>query len=64
MKTKGNKKRKTRGNKVSRNQNPGGGVFTLISVNSKYAVETALKVRFNLLYENTINYFKSARLEK
>ena len=64
MKTDGNRKRKTRGNKMSGNQNPEGSFFTLISVNSKYAIETALRVKFNLLYENTVNYFKSAHLEK
>ena len=49
---------------MSGNQNPEGSFFTLISVNSKYAIETALRVQFNLLYENTVNYFKSAHLEK
>ena len=49
---------------MSGNQNPEGSFFTLISVNSKYAIETALRVKFNLLYENTVNYFKSAHLEK
>lgn len=47
MKTNGNRKRKTRGNKMSRNQNPGGSFFTLISVNSKYAIETALRVKLD-----------------
>ena len=56
--------RKTRGNKMSRNQNTGGSFFTWISVNSKYAIDTALRVKFNLIYENIINCFKSAHLEK
>ena len=64
MKTNGNRMRKTRGNKMSRNQNTGGSFFTWISVNSKYEIDTALRVKFNLIYENIINYFKSAHLEK
>lgn len=74
----GNWKGKTRGSKMSRNQNPGGSCVFVFLIFFFWGMcfhigfcefyvcnrECSLRVKFNLISENTVNYLWLAPLEK